>query len=158
MVKEETNSEPTDANHPSACQAIWREQVCPQGKRRMLIYHLPFLLDTNLFPSTLLPTSPQTVLSCRRFCELLSSCLRSKIQVTAMVTPHPLLAENQMQSVWMLLTLRASKFSFEGMVDVWLLPRLSGYLKGSGSCLAKQRCGEITSVAFFNRRGAGNQN
>ena len=36
------------------------------------------------------------------------------------------------------------------MVDVWVLPRLKGYIKGSGLHLAKKGCdGLISSIFFF---------
>ena len=42
--------------------------------------------------------------------------------------------------------------SFERVVDIWLPPRILGYLKGSGLYLAEKGCDEIAEVFASNLR------
>ena len=88
----------------------------------------PFILPAHL---RLLPSH-------RLFYELMSSWLWVKIRMTAMAPPHPLVAENWVRSVWMLLTLGVSKLCLKEWLTM-ASAKVIGLNDGIGFVSSKKR-------------------
>ena len=142
--------EPTDAIPSSALVRPFEGNRFVVTEKEDVIYsHTLFARDKpdsfNLTSRLRPPTS------LRHFYELISSCVWDKVRMAVIALPHPLVAESLGSFNLNIYDIASSQASFESGWQ-WLLPRLSGCLKGLGlyQYVVKRGCEYITSSFYPN--------